>query len=90
MTDDEFAALIEIGAEQRHVEFKGPNPITDKHFIHKVVRAILGMANRRDGGYVVIGEEDINSVLNPVGIDEPVYLRVRDREERSENSTSRN
>lgn len=70
MTDDEFATLIAMGAEQRHVEFKGPAPISDKHFVHKVVRAILGMANRRDGGYVVIGVEDVNRVLNSVGIDD--------------------
>lgn len=69
MTDEEFAALIELGAEQRNVEFKGPGPISDKHLVHKVVRAILGMTNRLDGGYVVVGVAEIDGGLNPVGVD---------------------
>ena len=31
---------------------------------------MLGMANRRDGGRVIIGVQDIGSVLNPIGLDE--------------------
>ena len=34
----------------------------------QVVKAVLGMANRRDGGRVIIGVEDSGGVLNPVGL----------------------
>jgi predicted HTH transcriptional regulator len=69
MNDEEFAILIDRGAELRHVEFKGPGAIGDKHFVHRIVRAILGMANRVDGGYVILGVNESGGVLNPVGID---------------------
>ena len=35
-----------------------------------VVRAVLGMANRRDGGRVIIGVEEVDNELNPVGLNE--------------------
>jgi predicted HTH transcriptional regulator len=69
MTDEEFAALIALGAEQRHVEFKGPGPISDKHLVYRVVRAMLGMTNRRDGGYVIVGVEETGGRLNAVGLE---------------------
>jgi predicted HTH transcriptional regulator len=68
VTDDEFAALIQLGAEQRNIEYKGPGPISDKHLINKVTRAILGMTNRRDGGFVVVGVNEFNGALDPIGI----------------------
>lgn len=58
MTEEEFADLLQLGYEQRGVEFKGPGPLSDNYLRVKVVRAILGMANRRDGGYVFIGVDE--------------------------------
>ena len=55
MTEAELSELIERGHELPGVEFKPPGTRDDKRFFAKVVRAILGMANRRDGGMVVIG-----------------------------------
>ena len=69
MTDQEFAVLLELGAEQRNVEFKGPGSISDKHLVHRVVRAILGMTNRRDGGYVIVGVDEVDGGLAPVDVD---------------------
>jgi predicted HTH transcriptional regulator len=62
----EFESLLALGYETNGVEFKGPGPRTDKSFHAKVVRAILGMANRRGGGRVIIGVESKN--LGPVGL----------------------
>lgn len=55
--DDQFVELLALGHEQQGVEFKGPGPRTDKYLQGKVLRAILGMANRRDGGHIIIGVE---------------------------------
>lgn len=55
---EELAALLEFGREQLGVEFKGAGSRTDKAFLSKVVRAVLGMANRQDGGRVIVGVEE--------------------------------
>jgi len=68
MTDREFEDLLEPGYERRGVEFKPPGPRTDKYLLAKVARAVLGMANRRDGGLVIIGVEENKKVLNPIGL----------------------
>lgn len=68
MTDEEFAQLLALAHELRGVECKAPGPRTDKQLFAKVARAVLGMANRRDGGLVVVGVEDSRGVLNPIGL----------------------
>src|SRR5947208_13272834 len=68
MTDQEFAELLALGYERRGVEFKGPGPRSSKQLFAKVVRATLGMANRRDGGLVVVGIDDSGGVLDPIGL----------------------
>ena len=65
MTEQEFETLLAQGHESNGVEFKGPGVRTAKAFLAKVIRAILGMANRRDGGLVIIGVE--SRTLDPVG-----------------------
>jgi predicted HTH transcriptional regulator len=72
MNEQDFAALLALGHETRGIEFKGPGSRTDKKdktFLAKVVRGVLGMANRRDGGRVIIGVEDNAGVLIPKGLD---------------------
>ena len=68
MNDREFEDILALGHERRGTEFKGPGPRTDKYLFAKVARAVLGMVNRRDGGLVIIGVHDKNSVLKPVGL----------------------
>lgn len=58
MTEEEFAEIIARGREQSSVEFKSAGFRTDKHLFAKVTRATLGMANRRDGGLVIVGIEE--------------------------------
>ncbi len=68
MTDDEFAALLQLGYERRGVEFKGPGKRTDKQLLAQVARAALGMSNRRDGGVVILGVQQDGARLTPVGL----------------------
>ena len=70
MTDDEFAEILALGHETRGVEFKPPGPLSDRALGARVVRAVLGMANRRDGGLVIIGVEDNDDEINAVGVGE--------------------
>ncbi|MDQ6948579.1 MAG: ATP-binding protein [Actinomycetota bacterium] len=58
ITDDELRDMLALGHEQRGVEFKGAGDSTDRAFRAKVIRAALGMANRRDHGYIVLGIDD--------------------------------
>ena len=69
MTDEEFAQIISLAHEIRGVEFKGPGSSSDRRLFAQVVKAVLGMANRRDGGRVIIGVEDLGNALNPIGLD---------------------
>lgn len=68
-SEEEFERLLALGHEQRGVEFKGPGRRSDKQFFARVARSVLGMANRRDGGRVIIGVEDKSGVLQAVGLD---------------------
>ena len=70
MTDEEFAQLLAFSHETSGLEFKGPGARSDRQLFARVVRAALGMANRRDGGIIVIGVEDTGESLNPVGLND--------------------
>lgn len=71
MTTEEFREILARGYEVRAAEFKGPGSRTDRHLFSKVVRAVLGMANKRDGGRVIIGVEDSSHVITPRGLSGP-------------------
>lgn len=68
MTNDDFANLMALRHEVRGVEFKGPGSRSNRRLFVRVVKAMLGMANRRDGGIVIIGVNDSDSLLEPVGL----------------------
>ena len=70
MTDEEFSQIMILSHELRGVEFKGPGSSTDRRLLAQVTKAVLGMANRRDGGTIVIGIDDSGGELNQVGVDE--------------------
>jgi predicted HTH transcriptional regulator len=67
VTEEEFESLLARGYETDGVEFKGSWTRKEKLFLARVVRAILGMANRRDGGLVILGVEE-STKLDPVGL----------------------
>jgi hypothetical protein len=69
VTDKEFAELLFLQHELPGVEFKPPGPRGEKTLFHSVARAVLGMANRRDGGRIVLGvREDQAGKLELVGL----------------------
>lgn len=71
MTEEQFGDLLALGHEIHGVEFKGPGSRTNVEFFAKVVRAILGMANHRGGGLVIVGVADAGTQLTPKGISAP-------------------
>lgn len=66
--DKDFIEIMGLNHELNGVEFKSPGPVSNRRLVAQVIRAILGMSNRRDGGTIIIGVEDNQSVLNPVGL----------------------
>jgi len=68
MGPNDLRLAIALGREQRGTEFKGPGEKTEKAFLAKVVRAVLGMANKPDGGTVVVGVDDDGLVLTATGL----------------------
>jgi hypothetical protein len=55
LDDEQLAAIIEVGYEQRGIEFKSAGDRTDRAFLANVARAVLALANQRDGGHVIVG-----------------------------------
>jgi len=54
--------------ERRSIEFKSGGPLSDKHLVARVTRAVLAMTNTRDGGKVVIGVEEAAGVPTGTGL----------------------
>lgn len=66
LSSDEVARLLAgLPHELRNVELKGPGPLSAPNLLAKVVRAMLGMANLRDGGVILVGVLDDRT---PVGL----------------------
>lgn len=63
---DELVALIELGRENRSLEYKEPRPWNDLK--DKIAKTALGMANVRDGGTIVIGVSQRSGRLIPQGM----------------------
>jgi predicted HTH transcriptional regulator len=65
MTDEDLRELIELGHETQGVEFKRSGPFADKDFRANVFKAMIAMANRRDGGRVILGvaEDDAKKLI---------------------------
>lgn len=66
MTDEELTELVEAG-ERPGVEFKNARARTDASF-PEVVRVVLGMANRRDGGTVIVGIDQLGTATGLVAV----------------------
>jgi len=69
MTNEQFADLVQLKHEVSGVEFKPPGLLhADKSLFYQVARAVLGMANRRDGGSIVIGIREDSGKFELVGL----------------------
>jgi predicted HTH transcriptional regulator len=71
---EELIDIFSLPHEFRHVEFKEPGK-PEGHFLIKIIKVVLGMANSRDGGKIIIGvREDSNGNLEKIGLDENQLL----------------
>lgn len=61
-------SMIAQGREQPGVEFKGAGALSDRQFRARVVRAVLAMSNRRDGGTVIVGVMETNGLPSLEGL----------------------
>ena len=68
MTASEFDTMLAVGYESRGIEFKGPGIRSERPFLAQVARAVMGLANRRDGGSVILGVQDDGGILSPIGL----------------------
>ena len=68
LSAEELQTLLELGRETSGVEFKQGGPLTDPLMFGKVLRAVLGLANHRNGGYVIFGIRESNGVLHRDGV----------------------
>ena len=74
MTPQELGSidsLIQEPNEVRSVEYKASGSLDD--YRHKLARAALGLANLRDGGYIVIGVDEIDGALQSRGMSQEDY-----------------
>ena len=60
MTREQFVELVAAG-ERPGVEFKNARARGDNNLV-EIVRAVIGMANRRDGGLILIGVENSGNI----------------------------
>jgi predicted HTH transcriptional regulator len=74
LSTESFKALVEAGHETRNIEFKpafewdGP---ASSWLRDKVIRAVLGMSNTRDGGTIIVGiKEDSKGIPISEGVSE--------------------
>lgn len=68
MTDDQFAEILQLEHEVSGVEFKPPGLRNDRTLFHTVARAVMGMANHRDGGRVIIGVREEAGKFQLLGV----------------------
>ena len=69
MTEGQFADLLAIGHETTGLEFKPAGPLGGR-LMYLVFRALMGMANRRGGGRVIVGVDERGGSVVPVGLSE--------------------
>lgn len=60
MTREQFVELVAAG-ERPGVKFKNARARGDNNLV-EIVRAVIGMANRRDGGLILVGVENSGNV----------------------------
>lgn len=69
-SDKQIREFLAFGREQSAVEFKSAGALTTPGLRAKVVRAMLAMTNRRDGGVVIVGVAERDGVPQLDGLSE--------------------
>ena len=62
--------LVKAPREVRNVEYKSSMSWDDPISRTTMIKAILALSNVRDGGYLVIGVEEVDDELVPKGVDD--------------------
>jgi hypothetical protein len=70
ITDEQLNEWLTLQHEIPAVECKGPGSLKDSPLQGRVIRAAIGMANRRDGGIVIVGVAQRDHVLCPDGLND--------------------
>ena len=70
LTPDELERIFDLGHEATGIEFKPPCrvPKTIDWIFARIIRAAIGMANRRGGGHIVIGVKEERNQVFPIGL----------------------
>jgi predicted HTH transcriptional regulator len=68
LAQEELREVFALGHEQNGFEFKGPCALEAHVLWARIVRAMCGMANRRDGGRVILGVVDNPPNFAPAGL----------------------
>lgn len=70
VSDKQIREYLSLGREQSAVEFKSAGALTSPGLRGKVIRAMLAMTNRRDGGLVLVGVSENDGVPTLDGLSE--------------------
>ena len=70
LTNEQMNELFTLKNEIPGVECKSPGSLKDNPLLGRVIRAVIGMANRRDGGIVIVGISERNHLLSYDGLTE--------------------
>lgn len=70
---NELIEIIELSSEERNIEFKSSYNWSDKNDKNKIVKAILGLSNLRDGGYLILGVDENHGEFTPIGLTKEIY-----------------
>ncbi len=68
MNASEFAKIVEIAKEGRHIEFKCSMSWADASFRAKLIKSVLAFSNVRDGGRIIIGVDQHDDTFDFVGV----------------------
>jgi predicted HTH transcriptional regulator len=68
MNIEELYSLIALGEQTRNVELKRSISWDEPVVKAKVVKAVLGISNIRNGGFFILGVEEEEDGFNPVGM----------------------
>jgi predicted HTH transcriptional regulator len=64
----EIRDLVHHGREERNLEYKGPVAWAETEVKARLTKGALALSNTRDGGFIVVGVEQVEESFIPVGL----------------------
>jgi predicted HTH transcriptional regulator len=74
LSNNELKSLINLGRESRSIEYKQSYNWSNSEHKAKLTKAILGLSNIKDGGFVILGVEP--QTHEPVGMPEEDFNKI--------------